>query len=536
MRKVHVYDTTLRDGCQAEGISLSVEDKLRIARRLDEMGFDYIEGGWPNETNPRDQEVFERAREEEWQHAKFAAFGSTRRPGIGPAEDAQLQYLVASGAPTITIFGKSWDLHVTDVLRTTLDENLRMIEESCAFLAESGAEVIFDAEHFFDGYRADPEFALETLRAAERGGAQCLVLCDTNGGSMPLFVRDVVQEVVEGFGTPVGIHCHNDAGMAAANTQIAVEMGASQVQGTINGYGERSGNADLCTVIANIELKSGLRALPAGQLARLRELARYVDEVALVQPNERAPYVGADSFAHKGGMHVNAVLKTPASFEHVAPESVGNERRILVSDYSGGSTIMHKLEHIYPGIDRKDPRLQEVLAQVKERENEGYQYEAAEASFELLARRVFGEDPTLFELHGFRVIMGKHSEDEEPFAEATVQLELRLPDGTEEMHTASMGDGPVNALDLALRKAIEPHYPELGDIHLVDYKVRVLDAGEGTRGAVRVVIQTADNSRTWGTVGVHQNIIEASWQALTDSIVYGIITAREREEGGDASG
>ncbi len=531
MRKVEIYDTTLRDGCQAEGISLSVEDKLRIARRLDAMGFDYIEGGWPNETNPRDRETFARARDIDWQHAKFAAFGSTRRAGIAPEDDQQLAYLIESGAPVITIFGKSWDLHVTEVLGTTLEENLAMIEDSVAFLKASGARVFFDAEHFFDGYRADPEFALETLRAAVRGGAECLVLCDTNGGSMPLFVRDVVAEVVEMFDVPIGIHCHNDAGMAVANSQIAVEMGATQVQGTINGYGERTGNANLCTVIPNLELKSGLRTLPEGQLRELTELSRWVDELALVPHNERAPYVGAAAFAHKGGMHVNAVLKTPSSFEHVEPETVGNERRVLVSDYSGGSTIVHKLRHIYPDLDRKDPRLREVLALVKKREHQGYEYEAAEASFELLARRVFGEDPKLFELHGFRVIMGKHSENEEPFAEATVQLKIN----GRSVHTAAMGEGPVNALDIALRKALREDYPEIANMYLVDYKVRVLDATEGTRGAVRVLIQTSNNGRTWGTVGVHENIIEASWRALTDSIIYGIITERERKSAQDGA-
>jgi 2-isopropylmalate synthase len=531
MRKVQVYDTTLRDGCQAEKISLSVDDKLRIAQRLDALGFDFIEGGWPNETAPRDREVFERARDMQWRHAKFAAFGSTRRAGIAPEDDSQLSCLLASGAPVITIFGKAWDLHVTEVLGTTLDENLAMIEDSVAFLKSSGATVFFDAEHFFDGYRADREFALATLAAAERGGAECLVLCDTNGGSMPLFVRDVVAEVVEMFATPIGIHCHNDAGMAVANTQIAVEMGAGQVQGTINGYGERCGNANLCTVIPNLELKAGLRALPEGRLAELTELSRWVDEVALVPHDERAPYVGSAAFAHKGGMHVNAVLKTPTSFEHVPPEVVGNERRILVSDYSGGSTILHKLQHIYPDLDRKDPRLREVLRLVKEREHAGYEYEAAEASFELLARRVFGEDPKFFELHGFRVIMGKHSEDEEPFAEATVQLDI----GGRSAHTAAMGDGPVNALDVALRKALIDHYPEIAQMHLVDYKVRVLDATEGTSGAVRVLLQMSNNGDTWGTVGVHENIIEASWQALTDSIVYGIITARGGWEGGAES-
>lgn len=530
MRKVQVYDTTLRDGCQAEKISLSVEDKLRIARRLDEMGFDYIEGGWPNETNPRDREAFERARDVDWKHAKFAAFGSTRRPGIAPEDDAQLRFLVESGAPTITIFGKTWDLHVTEVLGTTIEENLQMIEDSCAYLKESGAEVFFDAEHFFDGYRADPEFAMACLEAAQRGGAEALVLCDTNGGSMPLFVHEITAQAVDRFEAPIGIHCHNDSGMAVANTQVAVDAGATQVQGTINGYGERAGNANLCTVIPNLELKAGLSALPEGRLHEITELSRWVDEVALVRPDERAPYVGQSAFAHKGGMHVNAVLKNPTSFEHVKPEVVGNERRILVSDYSGGSTITHKLGHLYPEVDRKDPRMREVLNEVKEREHQGYQYEAAEASFEMLARRIFGEDLELFELQGFRVIMGKHREEEEPFAEATVQL--KLPGSPAPVHTAAMGDGPINALDVAIRKALKDEYPEIADMRLVDYKVRVLDATEGTSGAVRVLIQTANNGDSWGTVGVHANIIEASWQALTDSIIYGIMQARGRDASG----
>jgi 2-isopropylmalate synthase len=522
MRKVQVYDTTLRDGCQAEGIAFSVEDKLRIAQRLDEIGVDYIEAGWPNETNPRDQEVFVRAAEGTWKHAKIAAFGSTRRAGASVEQDAQLRDLVEARAPVITIFGKSWPLHVTDVLGTTLDENLRMIEESCAFLKETGVELIFDAEHFFDGYRANTEYALETLRAAERGGAECLVLCDTNGGSMPLFVQEVVETVLASFATPLGIHAHDDAGMAAANTQVAVELGASQVQGTINGYGERTGNADLCTVIPNLELKAGVRALPEGKLRELTGFSRFLDEQALLASNARAPYVGASAFAHKGGMHVNAVLKTPQSFEHVHPESVGNERRLLISDYAGGSTIVNKLQHIYPGVTRDDPRVQEVLRTVKQREHQGLQYEAAEGSFELLARRVFGEAPKLFELHGFRVIMGKHSEEEEPFAEATVQVEI----GGRMVHTAANGNGPVNALDKALRKALQEHYPELATMYLVDYKVRVLDASEGTEAAVRVLIQTQDDGRTWGTVGAHPNIIEASWQAMTDSIVYGLLGRR----------
>lgn len=522
MRKIQLYDTTLRDGNQAEGIAFSVEDKLRIAHRLDEIGFGYIECGWPNATNPRDTEVFERARDEDWTHAKIAAFGSTCRPDAAAEEDPQLLDLVKAEAPVITIFGKSWGLHVTDVLGTTFDENLRMIEASVAFLKSTGAEVFFDAEHYFDGFRADPEFALNCLRAAERGGAECLILCDTNGGSTPSYIQEVVAAAQEAVGVPLGIHCHNDSGMAAANSYVALEMGVEQLQGTINGYGERCGNANLCTLIPNLQLKAGLGALPEDKLHELTDLARWVDEVALVPPDHRAPYVGASAFAHKGGMHVNAVLKTSTSFEHVEPEIVGNERRVLVSDYSGGSTIFHKLEHLYPGLDRKDPRIREVLTVLKDREKRGYHYEAAEASFELLARGVFGEDSRFFELHGFRVIMGKHSETDEPFAEATVQVEI---DG-DMRHTAAMGEGPVNALDTALREALRDHYPEIANMRLVDYKVRVLDATEGTGAAVQTIIQTRNNGRTWGTVGVHDNIIEASWQALTDSITYGILTER----------
>ncbi len=522
MRKIDVYDTTLRDGNQAEGIAFSVEDKLRVAHRLDEMGFDFIECGWPNETNPRDLETFARARDEDWVNAKIAAFGSTRRPGIAAEDDSQLRDLVQAGAPVITIFGKSWDLHVTDVLSTTLEENIAMIEDSVAFLVSTGAEVFFDSEHFFDGYRARPDFALATLQAAERGGAQCVILCDTNGGSTPSFIQEALGAAQEALGVSIGIHCHNDTGMAVANSYVAVEMGASQVQGTINGYGERCGNADLCTVIPNLRLKGGFEALPEDRLHDLTELSRWVDEVALVSPNQRAPYVGRSAFAHKGGMHVNAVLKTPTSFEHTEPETVGNERRVLVSDYSGGSTVLHKLQHLYPDLDRKDPRVRDILTVMKERENAGYHYEAAEASFELLARRVFGEAPHFFELHGFRVIMGKHAETEDPFAEATVQVEI---DG-DMCHTAAMGDGPVNALDKALREALRDHYPEIRDMRLVDYKVRVLDATDGTEAAVQTLIQMRNNGHTWGTVGVHANIIEASWQALTDGIVYGILAER----------
>ncbi len=392
MPDVLIYDTTLRDGCQAEGIAFSVEDKLLVARRLDDFGVAYIEGGWPNPTSPKDREFFQRAADLEWSTAKLAAFGSTRRPGIAPEDDPQLQDLVASRAPVITIFGKSWDLHVTEILRTTRDENLRMIEDSVAWLKTQVAEVIFDAEHFFDGYRADAEYALECLRAAAHGGADCLVLCDTNGGMLPHQIHEIVTRSRAELATPLGIHCHNDAGTAVGNTLTAVIAGCTQVQGTMNGYGERTGNANLCTIIPNLELKLGVQCLLPGKLSELTSVSHYVSEIANVMPDHRAPYVGHSSFAHKGGMHVNAVMKDPSSFEHVPPETVGNERRILVSDYSGSSTIQGKLRQLWPNLDRNDPIVAEVLNRVKELENEGYQFEAAEGSLQLLARRLRGED------------------------------------------------------------------------------------------------------------------------------------------------
>lgn len=519
MSSVLIYDTTLRDGCQAEGIAFSVQDKLLIAQRLDAFGVAYIEGGWPNPTNPKDREFFQRAADLEWSTAKLAAFGSTRRAGIAPEDDPQLQDLVASRAPVITIFGKSWDLHVTEILRTTRDENLRMIEESVAWLKTQVAEVIFDAEHFFDGYRADAEYALESLRAAARGGADCLVLCDTNGGMLPHQIHEIVTRSRAEVATPLGIHCHNDSGTAVGNTLMAVSAGCVQVQGTINGFGERTGNANLCTIIPNLELKLGVQCLPPGKLSELTSVSHYVSEIANVMPDHRAPYVGHSSFAHKGGMHVNAVMKDPSSFEHVSPETVGNERRILVSDYSGSSTIQGKLRELWPNLDRNDPIVVEVLNRVKELENEGYQFEAAEGSLQLLARRLRGELEAPFDLHGYRVSVLKADEKSEPYSEATVKVSI----GDRAVHTAADGDGPVNALDKALRKALTELFPRLRQVQLVDYKVRVLSADEGTATKVRVLIETTDGQETWGTVGVHANIIEASWQALVDAILYGLL-------------
>lgn len=516
--RVYIYDTTLRDGCQAEGVAFSVQDKLLIAQRLDAFGVAYIEGGWPNPSSPKDREFFQRAADLPWQTARIAAFGSTRRADVAPEDDSNLQDLVASKAPVVTIFGKNWDLHVTEVLRTTLDENLRMIEDSIAWLKSQVPEVIFDGEHFFDGYEADPEFALECLRAAKRGGADCLTLCDTNGGTLPGRIVELVRIVAAELQMPLGVHCHNDAGTAVASSVLAVQAGCTYVQGTINGYGERTGNANLCAIIPNLELKCGMQCLPEGKLAEITSVSHYVGEIANLMPDPRAPYVGRSAFAHKGGMHVNAVMKKPASFEHVVPESVGNERRILVSDYSGSSTIFGKLQTLWPELDRKDPIVTKVLERVKDLENMGYAFEAAEGSLQILAKRLRGDLEDAFELHGYRVTIFKTDEDSEPYSEATLKVSI----GDREVHTAADGDGPVNALDSALRKALAELFPRLEHLQLVDYKVRVLSADQGTATKVRVLIETTDGEETWGTVGVHENIIEASWQALIDAVRYGL--------------
>jgi len=537
MRRVHVFDTTLRDGCQAEGVTFSVKDKLRIAQRLDDLGIAYIEGGWPNPTNPRDLDFFRCARELQLKQAKLTAFGSTRRARVAPEDDDNLRTLIEADTPSVAIFGKSWNLHVTEVLRVELDQNLRMIEDSVRFLAGQGREIIYDAEHFFDGYEADAAYALETLQAAERGGAACLVLCDTNGGTMPTRLAAIIGAVKSNVQTPFGIHCHNDAGMAVANSQVAVELGASHVQGTFNGYGERCGNANLCTVIPNLELKLGVQCLPPGKLAELTSVSRFINELAALPDDSRQPYVGASAFAHKGGMHVDAVLKCPRSFEHVEPGTVGGRRRVLLSDQSGGSTIMAKLGaaaveaesdalmsrllEIRPGLKKSDPEVRGMLTAVKNLEHQGYQFEAAEGSFVLLAKRILTDYHTPFELRGFHVSVVSR-EDAQTFAEATVRVRV---DGREE-HTAASGTGPVNALDKALRKALVPFYPELAHVRLTDFKVRVLERTEGTAAKVQVLIESSDGEETWGTVGAHTDIIAASWQALVDSMEYALLRGK----------
>jgi 2-isopropylmalate synthase len=516
-----MYDTTLRDGCQAEGINLSVADKLRIAQRLDAFGVAYIEGGWPNETNPQDQEFFRRARDMQWHSARIAAFGSTRRGGIAPEDDSNLQQLIASEAPVVTIFGKTWNMHATDILRVSLEENLRMIEDSIAFLKSHGREAIFDAEHFFDGYEADAQYAVECLRAAQRGGADSVCLCDTNGGTLPLRMYEIVVDVLGKVDVPVAIHCHNDSGLAVANSILAVQAGCSMVQGTVNGYGERAGNANLCTIIPDLQLKTDYRCVSDEKLPELRNLSWYVSEQANVPHDNRYPYVGKAAFAHKGGMHVNAVLKKPESFEHVPPEAVGNERRILVSDDSGSSTVLHKLEKLWPGLSRTDPIVADALNQVKTLEKSGYAFEGAEASFELMAKRLRGELPKLFELRGFRVIVERWEGSPDVYSEATIRL--RINGDTEVTTSWAEGDGPVNALDAALRRVLRDKFPQIERLKLTDYKVRVLDATQGTATAVRALIETTDGEAEWATVGAHENIIEASYQALVDSIVYGLM-------------
>ena len=518
MREISIYDTTLRDGAQAEGVNFSLEDKLVITQKLDEFGVDYIEGGWPNPTNPKDLEYFLKVRGLDLKHSRITAFGSTRRATNRPEDDPILNTLLKAETEVVTIFGKSWDLHVRKVLRTTLEENLRMIEDSVAYLKRHGREVVYDAEHFFDGFEENPEYALETLKAAQDGGADIIVLADTNGGTLPGRLREAIEAAKEVLSVPFGIHAHNDGGLAVANTLLAVELGAVQVQGTVNGYGERCGNANLCVVIPNLQLKMGVRCVPEESLRKLTELSRFISEVANLPHDHRMPYVGESAFAHKGGAHVDGVLKVHRSFEHVSPEVVGNNRRFLTSDQAGGGLIVERLRRIGYDVDKGDPKVRELLREVKERENEGYAYEAADASFEILARKVMGDWREPFRTISFRTVV-RRDEDGRLFSEAIVEVEV---DGDVE-HTVAKGNGPVHALDNALRKALYRFFPELKDVHLEDYKVRVLSGSAGTAAKVRVLIESSDGREVWRTVGASENIIEASWEALVDSLSYKLI-------------
>ncbi len=516
---VDIYDTTLRDGTQSEGISISSEDKIRIARRLDAFGVRYIEGGWPG-SNPKDVAFFERARDEDWTFAKIAAFGSTRRKGCAPEDDPNLKALVDVGAPVCTLVGKTWTLHVSEVLRVSLDENLAMIEESVAFLRGHGREVVYDAEHFFDGYRADRAYALETLRAAARGGADAVVLCDTNGGSMPWDVEAIVREVAGELDVAIGIHCHNDSECAVANSLAAVRAGATHVQGTINGYGERCGNANLCAVIPDLELKLGARSLPPGHLEQISELSRFVAEVVNRTPDEQMAYVGRSAFAHKGGIHVAAMRRNEDSYQHIDPALVGNQMRVVVSELSGRGNLLSKAEEIGLNLDGSGD-VGGVLSEIKELEAAGFSFEAAEASVSLMLRRQAEGYRPPFDLVDYTVMV-EHRRGRGTFAEATVKVDI---DG-QRYHTAAEGDGPVHALDAALRKALRPIFPQVAEFHLVDYKVRILDGDQATAATTRVLINTQAGERTWSTVGASGNIIEASWRALADSFEFGLIEDR----------
>ncbi|MBK8479756.1 MAG: citramalate synthase [Proteobacteria bacterium] len=515
--QVRIYDCTLRDGAQAEGISFSVDDKLQIARRLDELGIHYIEGGWPNPTNPKDLEFFVRARDLPWRHARIAAFGSTRRANNAAEDDSMLRALVATGTPVVTIFGKSWLLHVREALRITPEQNLALIGDSVAYLKSQGREVVYDAEHFFDGYAADPAYALETVLAAQEGGADVVVFCDTNGGTLPGAVRAAIEAAKARLRVPFGIHTHNDGGLAAANSLVAVELGAGQVQGTINGLGERCGNANLCTVVPMLELKLGRRTIGAEGLARMTDLARFASEVANVYHDHRQPYVGQSAFAHKGGVHIDAMLKQPLCYEHCLPELVGNQRRYLLSEQSGGATVAAKIEHLLPGMDKRHPTVQDLLHRIKHLEHEGYVLEGAEASVEILVRKALGTYREPFRLIGCRTINRQTPAGSE--VEAIVKLEVN----GRVYHTVADGDGPVNALDQALRRALEEVYPQLAEVTLRDYKVRVLSSGDGTAARVRVLIESSDGEHVWSTIGVSENIIEASWIALLDSLSYKLL-------------
>jgi 2-isopropylmalate synthase len=517
-RRILVYDTLLRDGTQAEDISFSVEDKLRIAEKLDELGIHYIEGGYPG-SNPKDLQFFKAVRKLKLRNAKLAAFGATRRSGLSCAKDPGLQALVRAETPVATIFGKTWDLHVTDALQIPLEENLELIRDSIAYLRKHFDEVMFDAEHFFDGYRANPEYALRAVGAAVRGGAHWIVLCDTNGGRLPGEIGEMVDAVRARFDTPLGIHCHNDCELGVANSLAGVHHGAGQVQGTINGFGERCGNANLTSIIPNLRLKLGFACIPDEGISRLTEVSRFVNELANLPPGSHAPFVGRSAFAHKGGMHVDAVQKNPETYEHIRPELVGNRQRILVSDLSGKGNVLAKAEEFGIDLDAKDPVTRDILNQLKSLEHEGYAFEGADASFEILIKKSMGIHKKYFSLKAFRVIDEKRAEGEAPISEATVVVEV----GGQLEHTAATGVGPVNALDNALRKALDKFYPKLRDVRLLDYKVRVLASGHGTGARVRVLIESGDDEETWGTVGVSDNIIEASWRALADSIDFKLL-------------
>jgi len=516
-RRIAVLDTTLRDGAQARGISFSVEDKLKILSALDDLGVSYVEAGNPGH-NPKDLEFFKRAASVGLKNARLMAFGSTRRRGISVGEDKNALSLLEAGTEGVCIVGKSWDFHVTDIINAAPDENLAMIGETVGFFTRHGKEVIFEAEHFFDGYRDNPDYALATLKAAEDAGAGCLCLCDTNGGAFPDEISIIIKKITTSFATPVAIHCHNDCGMADANTVIAVCSGASQVQGTFNGFGERCGNARLSTVIPNLQLKKNYSCIPDEKMRNLTTTALLISEIANDGIGDGSPYVGKNAFAHKGGMHADGVEKDERSFEHVNPDAVGNKRQILTSEYSGRTSVLSKTRKLGLPLSKDSPETERIVNRLKELEHQGYQFEAADGSFALVILKQLGKYKPFFELKNYRVL-GEQPYEDGKSASALIKI---IVDGKTEV-TAAEGDGPVNALDKALRKALEVFYPKLMEVHLTDYKVRVLDEKSATASKVRVLIESADGTESWTTVGVSRDIIEASWLALVDSIEYKLL-------------
>ena len=523
-RKVTIYDTTLRDGTQGEGISFSSADKVRIAERLDAFGVHYVEGGWPG-SNPKDMEFFTAVAGRKFKHTKIAAFGSTRRADTKCKDDPQIDMLVKANTPVVTMVGKTWSLHVREVIRTSPEENLAMIGDSVRYFKAMGKEVIYDAEHFFDGYKDDPKYALATLQAAQDAGVDMVVLCDTNGGFMPSEVGRMTGEICRAMKCAVGIHTHNDSGVGVANALVAVEAGASQVQGTINGYGERTGNCNMISVIPCLVLKMGVECIPAENVRRLRDLSNFVDDLANVRHDIRQPFVGATAFAHKGGIHVNAIEKVARSYEHIEPELVGNHRRVLVSDLSGRSNILMKAHELGMDLNKDTPEVREILQQLKQQEHAGYEYEAADGSFHILVQKLLRKHKPFFKLLAYRVIMDKHGDDGHHIVEASVKLEVK----GKAVHTVAEGDGPINALDTALRKALLKSYPAIAEVRLVDFKVRIVDSSAGTAAKTRVIIESTDGVDTWGTVGVHDNIIEASWEALVDSVEYKLFKDEQKK-------
>jgi len=522
MQKIQIYDTTLRDGTQREGISLSVDDKLKITLRLDDFGIQYIEGGWPG-SNPKDAAYFDRVRGLKLKNSKIAAFGATLKKSARLEDDPNIQALVNAGTPVVTLVGKTWDLHVTDVLEVTLEENLRMIGSSVGYFKKLGKEVIYDAEHFFDGYKANPEYAIDTLRAASAAGADALVLCETNGGALPWEVEEITRRVASQFDTKLGIHTHDDAGCGVANTLAAVRAGANHVQGTINGYGERVGNANLCTIIPDLQLKMGYPCVSPYKLAHLMELSRFVAEVANLPQDRHLPYVGASAFAHKGGIHVAAMRKNERSYQHIEPGLVGNSNRTLVSELSGRGNVLDKARQF--GVEVTSAEAHDALAQIKSLEAQGFSFESAEASVSLMLRQMKPDYAPPFELIDFLVVV-EHRQGRGMLAEANVKVRV----GDQILHTAAEGNGPVSALDAALRKALEGAYPALANVGLADYKVRILDSEAGTAASVRVLIDTKNGDHRWSTVGASTNIIEASWRALSDSLEYALLNGYSSAE------